>query len=239
MPSLDLALVLMAAAVGGAVQSVVGFGVAFTTVPVLAAVAPELLPGAALAGFLPMTVVMALRERSTIRHGEAGLLMLARLPGTALGAAAVAAVSARSLAAAVAVVLLVAVVAAARGWSVSPTPRTLRTVGVISGFTGTATGLGGPPMALVYRGEGGAVMRPTLAAVFAVGIVTSLALLAVTGSFVGGQALVGLWIGAATMAGLVVASPLLRRLREERLRQLLLLWAAVGSLLALVQVVAG
>ena len=51
--------------------------------------------------------------------------------------------------------------------------RTLVGAGIASGIMGTATAIGGPPMAVVYQHEGGPRARGTLAAFFTVGAVIS------------------------------------------------------------------
>ena len=147
----EIVFVALAALVGGAVQSVLGFGVAFTTVPALAVVAPELIPGAPLVAFLPMAVTMGVRERNHIDRDAAVRVAVARIPGIALGTVAVLVLSPDGIAAGVALILIAAVISTALGWTVPVTRTNERLAGVISGFSGTATGLGGPPLAVLYR----------------------------------------------------------------------------------------
>jgi hypothetical protein len=54
-------------------------------------------------------------------------------------------------------------------------------VGIITGVTETATGIGGPPLALVYQHQGAARLRSTLAFCFLVSQLMSLAMLAPAG----------------------------------------------------------
>lgn len=232
----ELVVVLVAAVFGGAAQSVLGFGAAFTTVPALALFAPELIPGAALVSFLPLTGWMAVRDRAATNRRSAGRVMIARVPGTLLGTAAVAMADADALAVGVALVLIGAVLSAALGWSVPLTPTAEMTAGVVSGFSGTAVGLGGPPLALLYRDRPPEEGRATMAPVFALGIVVSLVALAVTGSFTRDQAQAGAVLAGAILFGMVVAAPLLRRLSDAHLHRGLLVWAGGGSVVALLRV---
>lgn len=235
----EILVVVVAAVMGGAAQSVLGFGAAFTTVPALALVAPELIPGAALVALLPLTAVMAVRERDRGDGRTAVRLSVARVPGIALGTAAVHLLAADGLAATVAVVLLAAVLSAAAGWAVPMTPTNERLAGVISGFCGTSVGLGGPPLAVLYRGRPPQESRPTLAVVFTAGLVLSLAALAVTGSLTRQQVVIGIGLAVAVITGLVLASPLLRRLPDHVVRGGLLVWAGGGSIIALLRVIIG
>src|SRR2546428_838004 len=80
--------------------------------------------------------------------------------------------------------LLVASVAlSASGYALPRTPPTLVGVGLLSGFMGTTTSVGGPPMSLIYQDEEGATIRGTLAGFLTVGISLSLVSLALVGRF--------------------------------------------------------
>ncbi|MEE8601274.1 sulfite exporter TauE/SafE family protein [Euzebya tangerina] len=236
---LEIVFVALAALLGGAAQSILGFGVAFTTVPALALTTPELIPGAPLVAFLPMTVAMAFRESKQIDRDAAIRVAVARVPGIALGTLAVLVLSADGISVAVAVVMLVAVISTGLGWTVSVTPANERLAGLVSGFSGTATGLGGPPLAVLYRHRSPGEVRPTLASIFVPGILLALLGLALTGSLTLLQVQTGLVLAVAVATGMVVATPLLTRLSDETVRAGLLVWAGGGSLAALGQVLLG
>jgi uncharacterized protein len=234
----DLGLVAVvfvgfAAMAGGAAQSALGFGAAFTTVPAMAVVAPELLPGSVLVALLPLSVVMLVQDRAGTDVAAAGRLTLGRLPGIAVGTAAVALMPTRGLTVATGLLLLIAVVASFSGWNVPVTSRTELAAGFLSGVTGTAAALGGPPIALLYRGQQASMLRPTLALVWAVGLIPILGSLWLAGEFTFEQARAGVVIGVAMLLGLLVAAPLVRRWPDEVIRRGILGWAAVGAVLAL------
>jgi len=231
--------VVVATLAGGVAQGTVGFGAAFATVPALALTVPELLPGAMLTAALPLTVLMAWLERRRLDPAMARRLVLGRLPGLALGTAVVAVVDVRWLTAIVAVILLAAVAAAASGWRVTVTPGRELAAGVASGFTGAATALGGPPLAILYRHHDPGVLRPTLSLVWAVGIVLTLLGLAVTGSFTAVQAAVGGSLAVVLLLGLALGRVVVQRAPVERIRTAILAWAAVGGAAALVRAVLG
>lgn len=232
----SLAIVVLAALLGGVAQSTAGFGAAFVTVPALAVVAPELLPGAMLVAALPLSTVMAVLGWERLDRPAAARLMLGRLPGIAVGTVIVAIADVRWVTAIVAVALLTAVAAAATGWQVAVTPRRELAAGVVSGVTGTAAALGGPPIALLYRGRDPDVLRPTLGLVWAVGIVVALPGLWATGSFDGAQARVGIVLGGLLLVGLALSRATVRRLSAATVRTFVLVWAGVGGFAALVRV---
>lgn len=224
-----LALILVAAVLGGVAQGTVGFGAAFATVPALALVAPELLPGAMLVAALPLTAVMAVLERSDIDRPATRRLLLARIPGIAIGTAIVVVADVRWLTLVVGVVLLAAVAAAGFGWHLAVTPGREWAAGAISGVTGAATALGGPPLAILYRGRDPKVMRPTLAVVWAVGIAMTLVSLALVGSLTALQIVLGVWLSVIVLGGLVFGRVVVANVSEGAIRSAVLWWAAFGG----------
>jgi uncharacterized protein len=234
-----LVLVLVAAMAGGAAQSALGFGAAFTTVPAMAIVAPELLPGSVLVALLPLSVIMLLQDLAGTDVRAATRLTLGRLPGIAVGTVAVAMLPTRGLTVATGLLLLVAVVVSVGGWTVAVTPGSELAAGFVSGVTGTAAALGGPPIALLYRARGASTLRPTLALVWAVGLVPIIGSLWLAGEFTATQARAGVLLGVAMVVGLVIAAPLVRRWPDDVIRRGVLAWAAVGAVGALARALVG
>jgi uncharacterized protein len=233
----ELLALAVAGTVAGALQSSLGFGASFVMVPTLALVAPEMLPGAILVAVIPLSVGMILVQRDGLDLPAVGRVTLGRLPGIVAGGALVGALSVDALTVAIAIVLLAAVASAACGWEVPITRRNELTAGVVSGLTGTAAALGGPPMALLYRGAAGAHLRPTLAAIWLVGSAPILVSLATFGSLTLAQVLLGGLLAVVMLVGLTLAHPLVDRLSDGTLRRLVLWWAGAGSVVALARAV--
>lgn len=239
MPVAVVVVIALSAVLGGLVQGSIGFGAAFATVPALAITRPDLLPGAMLVAILPLSMVMLVLERRRLDRPAAIRLSIGRLPGIALGTAIVVWADVRLLTAFIAVVLLAAVAASATGWELAVTPRRELVAGVVSGVTGAATSLGGPPLAILYRRRDPGVMRPTLAAVWSIGIVLALASLWVTGQFTAVQALTGSALGALVLLGLLAGRQVVARVPAARLKAAILWWAGIGGCAALVRVAMG
>ncbi len=234
-----LAVVAMSALLGGVAQSSLGFGAAFAVVPALAFTAPELLPGTVLVGILPLSVVMAVRGRAGIDVPALGRLTIGRFPGIVTGAAVVAVLPTRALTAIIATLLLTAVAASALGAELAVTrPREI-IAGYISGLTGTAAALGGPPLAILYRGRDGAMLRPTLASVWAIGLLPAIGSLALAGEFTVLQLQAGVVVSGFMLLGLVGGARVVRAVPERTVRAAVLWWAGVGGLLALGRAVFG
>lgn len=164
----------VATLVGAAIQSSIGFGMNLVTVPVLALVLPESLPVAVIVLGVPISIAMLRHEHASLDRAGLGWLIGGRVPGTALGVWVVAVVSTAALQAVVGGVVLLVVVASVLAPPIPVRPATQLTAGVVSGVTGTAAGIGGPPVALLYQHREGPTIRSTLAVTFLAGTLLSL-----------------------------------------------------------------
>ena len=100
---------------------------------------------------------------------------------------------------------------------------------------GTTTGVGGPPMALLYQRWAPHVVRATLSAYFAVGTVLSIVALTVAGDLTARQWRLGLLLVPGVVVGLA-ASPWVRRhVDGPRFRPILLAICAASAVLLLLE----
>ncbi|CAL9593351.1 hypothetical protein SUDANB121_05302 [Nocardiopsis dassonvillei] len=229
----------LAVVVGAMVQSTVGLGLGLVGAPVLSLLDPTLMPGALLVTVVVLPVLTLFQERRHVDWRGIAWGLPARLPGTALAVWVVAVLPPRALAAAVGVMVLIAVALSLRSFRVRITPASLVTAGALSGFTGTATSIGGPPMALLYQYEEPARVRATLAAFFLFG-----GLLSLTALGVGGQLDTRiLVVGAAGMPlvalGFAAGVALRNRVRAGPLRLGMLAVVALSAIALLVQAALG
>lgn len=216
-------------------QGSVGFGANLIAVPVLALAEPDALPATLTLLIVPLALGMAWRERHRVDRSGVGWLMLGRLPGTALGAVVVAVVSGDALAVLLGGVVLAAVAMSLRLVTVPVTPVTTLGAGLASGAMGTATSIGGPPLALLYQHREGPVLRSTLGVVFALGTVVSLAAQAAAGVVAAWHVLLAAALLPGTLAGLAVSGVIARRLDGRRLRPAVLGFAAATAVAAIVR----
>jgi uncharacterized protein len=231
----EYALVLVAVTAGAAVQGSVGFGANLLAVPVLALVEPRALPATLTMWVLPLAVAMAVRERHGIDRPGALLIVAWRIPGTVVGALTVAAVSADAISALAGGAVLAAVAVTASGVAVPVNRATTAAAGLASGAMGTATSIGGPPVALLYQRREGPVLRSTLAVTFVAGLLISLLGQTAVGAVSGWHVLVALSLVPGTVAGLGIAHALAGRLDGPWLRPTVLTLAGITGLVALVR----
>ncbi|MBF0144337.1 MAG: sulfite exporter TauE/SafE family protein [Magnetococcales bacterium] len=170
-------------ALGAAVQGVAGFGITLIAAPLLLLLAPSLMPGPLMLGIFLLTLLTWWRERHEARLGELGWAFVGRLPGTFAAGAALAWLPTQQIDLLMGILILIAVPLSTGRWQVRPTIPNLIAAGALSGFMGTTTAMGGPPMAILYQNRPGPTLRSSLAAYFTIGVVISLATLAMVGRF--------------------------------------------------------
>ncbi len=232
--TVGVAVILVAVLVGATVQGGIGFGMNLVVVPVLALVEPAALPGAAVLLGLPMSITMLRHEPHHIDRRGFTWIILGRVPGTLLGAWIVTAVSALTLSAIAGGAVLVAVAISVAGMHVQIRRRSCVVAGAASGVMNTTAGIGGPPVALLYQHEEGPVVRSTLAAVFFVGTVMSIAVLARNGALPWWHVRLGLVLAPAAVVGAIVSRPLKPVLDAGWLRPAVLAFAATSALVTIV-----
>jgi hypothetical protein len=104
--------------------------------------------------------------------------------------------------------------------------------GLTSGVMGTAGGVGGPPLALVYQDRSGPEIRATLAVDFVAGTTLSLVALFLTGRVGEEHVLLTLQLLPALILGLVCTRWISPLLDGRWVRPVVLLFAAVSGLAA-------
>lgn len=206
-----------------ALQASIGFGIGLLAAPIVALVDPRLIPGTLIMVATLLTLMVVIREREDIDLRGTGWALVGRIPGTIAGALLLAMLPHRALAILLAAVVLSGVVLTSFGWIPAPRRRNVVLAGAASGVLGTATAIGGPPMALVWQRNIGARLRGTMSGFFLVGSIMSIAALAVTGS-IDERTMRGFAVLIpAAIAGYLLSRPMNRFLDPQRLR-----WLAVG-----------
>jgi uncharacterized membrane protein YfcA len=95
---------------------------------------------------------------------------------------------------------------------------------------GTATSIGGPPMAIVYQRQAGAQLRATLAGYFLFGAAFSLLMLTVAGEFAGEELAHGLVLLPGVLVGFSLSRGVARVLDRGHTRAAVLAFSALSSI---------
>jgi uncharacterized protein len=228
-------IALAAVTIGALVQGSVGFGANIVAVPVIAVLEPDALPATLALVVIPLVVVMVVRERHAVDRQGATWITIGRLPGTVLGAWVVAVISPDTLSVLLGAGVLLAVVMSTLTPTIPVNGVTAITAGFASGAMGTATSIGGPPLALLYQHHEGPVLRATLAVAFAVGTVLSLVGLAIAGAIESWHLVLASALVPGLLAGLALSRLLIHRLDRAWLRPAVLTFAAATAVVAIVR----
>ncbi|MEU5879497.1 sulfite exporter TauE/SafE family protein [Spirillospora sp. NPDC047279] len=236
MPELDFLLVAgLAAFVGAIVQGSVGLGVGLVAAPIVTMMFPSLMPGSILVVATVLPLATLSRELKSADLRGLGWAFGGRVAGTPVGVWVVATFPARALGVLVGGVVLAALALTAWSARVPRNPGTLATAGLIAGATGTASSIGGPPLALLYQRESGPRVRATLAVFFTIGALLSLITLAAVGQLPARQVTAGLALTPFVFLGFLMAGPLRRYLDEGRMRAGILVVVGVSAVSLIVR----
>jgi hypothetical protein len=115
-----------------------------------------------------------------------------------------------------------------------PSRHAFLAAGLVTGVTETATGIGGPPLALVYQHHSAAQLRANVALCFLIGEVFSVLLLAAAGRLTWAQAITSVLLLPALLLGIALSRVAYTRLDQRRLRLFVLGFAMVSGLVLIV-----
>jgi uncharacterized membrane protein YfcA len=233
--AIALALVTVLVAGAACIQGAAGFGMALLAAPLLTLVDRSFAPAPLVLAVLPLSLLVAQRDWAHLDRRGLAWAIGGRLPGVVLGGVAAAVLSQHTLALVLGLGVLVAVGLSMVTARLRPTPSTLVSAGFASGFMGTTTSVGGPPMALVYQRSDGPAFRSTLAIYFAAGAVMSLTALAIAGRVGAHELRLGLLLWPGVVLGFLLSKPLTRYLDDGRTRAMVLAISAAAALLLIAE----
>jgi uncharacterized membrane protein YfcA len=211
------------------VQGAVGIGFALIMAPIFGFVDASYLPVTLLILMLPLNFLVAWRERAAIDRRGTGWISFGRFFGTFLGMAVLIALSVRQLEIAVGLLTIIAAVVALMSPAFTPRAPASLGVGLFTGVTETATGIGGPPLALLYQHAPGPVLRSTVAACFLIGEVISLVILMIVGRIDQEQVLAALYLFPAVLIGSAFSRTVHTRINGPALRLAVLIFSIISG----------
>lgn len=227
--------IALAVACGALVQGTTGMGFALIVAPVMGLLAPESLPVSLLILMLPLNAAIAWRERDAIDFKGSSWITVGRFVGTFGGVWILFWLPLSQLNILIGLSTIAACLATWMAPSFVPGRRALISTGLITGITETATGVGGPPLALVYQHSPVATLRGSVALCFLVGELISLAVLAVGGHLHTAQVTPVLSLCLPLALGVLASQWARHFINEARLRRFVLIFAFVSGSLLLLQ----
>ena len=112
-------------------------------------------------------------------------------------------------------------------------PGSLFSAGFLSGFMGTSSSIGGPPIALVLQHQENDFIRANMAAFFCVSCLMSLLMLATIDRFRLEHILISLPLMPATLLGYWVAMKTLHKISHQNLRRASLALCTIAGSIAI------
>jgi len=230
--NLDWLIFLVAALAvfaGAVVQGSVGLGLGMVAAPVLMFIDTRFVPGPMLFLACVVSILIAYRERHSIDRPGLAYALLGRVPGTVIAGMTIAAIPLALYNLIFGLLVIAAVLLNTAGWKVLPSTRNLFIAGFASGYMGTLTSIGAPPMAIVYTHREAAVIRSTLAAFFFISSAISMAILHYFGKFDVEGILIGIGFIVPLMVGFWVSGFVVRRINTKVVRYSVLTLAGLSG----------
>lgn len=233
--ALSLGLAALVIAVGAVLQAATGMGTGILIVPLLALIDLNLVPGPVVMASMALSLPMAWRGRRHIADHELRPLLAGLVAGCSVGALGLAALPPDRVGLAFAVVILATVAVTTVGVHLPFNRRSLVSVGVIAGVMGASSGVGAPPIALLYQHREGPELRPTLAFVYAISSLIILGFLTLFGRFGLHEISLALVLVPGYVLGYLLATPLARILDAGYSRVAVLVLSTVSALALLLR----
>jgi uncharacterized membrane protein YfcA len=231
------AIMALTVLVGAFVQGSTGLGFALISGPVIGMIEPQLLPVFLLIQMIPLNAYVTWRERRALDVPGTTWVSLGRFAGTFGGLWVLFLVTDRQLGLLIGISTVLAVLMTLLAPSFQPGRGAFLTAGLVTGVTETSTGVGGPPLALVYQHRPAPVLRSSVAACFLVGEVISLAILAVSDKITPDQVRSAVLLLPAVIVGALLSRLVHHRLNGRLMRYLVLGFALVSGVVITAQAV--
>jgi uncharacterized membrane protein YfcA len=215
---------------GAVIQGVSGVGGGFIMVPLLALIDIRLLPGALIFSSLSISGLMAWSGRVDIQHRETNIVLLAIVPGAALGSWLLSIIHTEQLGIFFGTMILLGVIVTARGVRLRPNMFNSVIAGSIAGAMGASSGIGAPIIALLYQHRSGPELRATLAYMYTIASTSILLALAAFGQFGMDELWLGLLLVPGMLAGLWISRLFTASVDRGSTRVVVLVIATISAL---------
>ncbi len=236
--ALDL-LALLIVTCGVMLQTWVGIGFGLLAAPLLYLINPAFVPGPILILGFSLSFLVVLKQRANLNWRRIMPAIIARLPGSWCGAALLVAVPQYGISVMFGASLVLAVLVTWRTYRVTTTPWSLTVGGFFSGLMGTATSIGGPPIALVYQEQNRIIARNEIAAFFLIGTPISILMLVLQNQIDQASLLLSLEVLPGVLLGFWLANKLDGRIDTTSVKPVLLMISTASALMVLYKGVQG
>ncbi len=232
-------LALLIVTCGIMLQTWVGIGFGLLAAPLLYLINPAFVPGPILILGFCLSLLVVLKEHANLSWQRVMPAIIARLPGSWCGAALLVSVPQYGLSLMFGASLMLAVLVTWRTCKVITTPWRLAIGGFFSGLIGTATSIGGPPIALVYQEQDRITARNEIAAFFLIGTPISILMLVQQNRVDQASLLLSLQALPGVLFGFWLANKLDGRINTTSAKPVLLMISTASALMVLYKGILG
>ena len=231
--SVSLLVCILISFIAASVHGVIGFGFNFIGAPLLILFYPQLVPAPIIINSVVLVCLVGWDNRKNIAYSSLGWAVGACSLGAIAAGFAIAQASQRTYDALFGSMLLLAVLVSLVGWTPKITAKNSIVAGGISGFIGTITSIGGPPIALLYQRMPGSTLRGTMSAYFL--LTSPFVLLALYGAGRLGLAEIklSLILLPGVVFGFACSKYLARFLNQQATRTIVLTVSTLGGIILL------
>lgn len=220
---------------GACLQGVAGYGIGTLCAPLLFLINPLFIPGPLTLNAALLTVMMLVRNRSSLSFRELRFAIGGDIAGTVLAGLTLMVLSTQGFELAFGILILLAVILSVAGLRPGLTPRSSTLAGAASGYMGTITAVGGPPIALIYQDQKGPLVRANMSAFFTFASCASIAALALSGFIQQRELKLFLVTFPGVVAGFALSGLLVNRVPFQAMRPIILSIAALAGGAAIVR----
>jgi uncharacterized membrane protein YfcA len=178
---------------------------------------------------IPLNLYVMWRELGAVDWPGVGWITTGRIIGTPAGLALLVLLLPAQLSPLIGFVTIAAALVTLLAPRFDPGKTALLVAGLITAVTETATGIGGPPLAIVYQHKTGPILRSTLAACFLIGQVVSLLALVALGRVTMTHLAAAAMLFPVIVIGTFVSKHVHKGLHGPWLRRCVLLFAVVSG----------
>lgn len=233
-----LLIAFVAVTLGAALQSLAGFGLAVIAAPILVLINPEFLAAPILTFGCLASLLNTLTYRKSIQINQTKITLSGRIVGSIVGVYLLTLLAADFFAVSFAIFIMLSVMLSYRHVGLLNSPRNLVLAGFLSGVMGTTTGVGGPPIALVYQNSTLNNTRAELGVFFLVGTIVSLTLLWITGNISAEQVQLTWPLTPAVLVGFLLSRRLEKYFKPHFLKPIIAVLSLISSVIILVKTMA-
>ena len=232
----QVVLAFLVFAAGACIQGAVGFGANLVAAPLLVLLSERFVPGPVVVASGVLNLLVTARHRGG-GHVDptVSTAIVGQVVGTLAAGVVMAMLPSEGLSVLFAVLVLTAVALSSAGLQLAPSRRNLAGAGLASGFMGTVSGIGGPPIALAYLQLHGPRLRATLSRFFLAGNLVAIPTLVVVGKLGADHVVPCLILIPAAVAGYLGSSWLAAHLDRRTARPIILALSVGASIAVLIR----